>query len=85
MTVADVREREGREKDVRGGGSQVVGERGRRERGKGRDKRRGQGEEERGERDSECVLGGDSRTQVSLPKYIKSTEDGYVCWHVSHV
>ena len=82
MTVADGREREGREKDGRGGGSQGVGERGRRERGKGRDKRRGQGEEER---DSECVLGGSSRTQVSLPKYIKSTEDGYVCWHVSHV
>ena len=63
----------------------MVGETGRRERGKGRDKRRGQGEEERGERDSECVLGDSSRTQVSLPKYIKSTEDGYVCWHVSHV
>ena len=46
---------------------------------------RGGEKREGGERDSECVLGGSSRTQVSLPKYIKSTEDGYVCWHVSHV
>ena len=65
-------------------------ERGEEERGGEVRRREGRGEgrgreEERGERDSECVLGGSSRTQVSLPKYIKSTEDGYVCWHVSHV